>query len=509
MIDNVIPHLHLKMRPRVAFVLMVSFAFSFAQNATELKLQLAAGNVEALFQDDAGYVAASQPYNLRYIVEPIAIAYPESVEQISTVVKAGVNQTLKVVARSGGHSYIANGLGGTNGSLVVDLSQMKNITVDTVTGNAIIEPGNRLGDVALVLNDAGRGLPHGRCTYVGIGGHSGFGGWGFASRMWGMTLDNVLSATVVLANGSIVTASEDSNPELYWGIRGSSASFGIVASLEFRTYAVPSSATAFEFIWEMDIPTASNAFMEFQSWALSGNVPLEFGGEIGFLKGLAYGQVQFAFLGNYFGPADSFNSTIAPFFDKLPIPNTTNVTQGTWIEALTAIAAGNMNTTVLPDTNDTFYAKSLMAPQLSPLTNASMIALVTYLAEVGFNNSDFWHVEVELYGGNQSVINQVDLNDTAFAHRDTLFTFQPYASSPNLLPPYPNSGFEFVDGMISSLTSNMPSDWEWGAYPNYIDDRLPDWQRRYYGSHYDRLQLFKSLVDPFDTFHFPTSIEEL
>lgn len=128
--------------------------------------------------------------------------------------------------------------------------------------------------------------------------------------------------------------------------------------------------------------------MEFQSWALSGNVPLEFGGEIGFLKGLAYGQVQFAFLGNYFGPADSFNSTIAPFFDKLPIPNTTNVTQGTWIEALTAIAAGNMNTTVLPDTNDTFYAKSLMAPQLSPLTNASMIALVTYLAEVGFNNSD-------------------------------------------------------------------------------------------------------------------------
>ncbi|KAJ3888577.1 hypothetical protein GG344DRAFT_67830 [Lentinula edodes] len=434
------------MRPRVTFaLLMVSFAFSFAQNATELKLQLAAGNVEALFQDDAGYVAASQPYNLRYIVEPIAIAYPENAEQISTVVKAGVNQTLKIVARSGGHSYIANGLGGTNGSLVVDLSQMKNITVDAVTGNAIIEPGNRLGDVALVLNDAGRGLPHGRCTYVGIGGHSGFGGWGFASRMWGMTLDNVLSATVVLANGSIVTASEDSNPELYWGIRGSSASFGIVASLEFRTYAVPSSATAFEFIWEMDIPTASNAFMEFQSWALSGNVPLEFGGEIGFLKGLAYGQVQFAFLGNYFGPADSFNSTIAPFFDKLPIPNTTN----------------------------------------------------------------FWHVEVELYGGNQSVINQVDLNDTAFAHRDTLFTFQPYASSPNLLPPYPNSGFEFVDGMISSLTSNMPSDWEWGAYPNYIDDRLPDWQRRYYGSHYDRLRLFKSLVDPFDTFHFPTSIEEL
>ncbi|KAJ3787046.1 glucooligosaccharide oxidase [Lentinula aff. detonsa] len=499
------------MRPAIALALLMVFIVSFcsAQNATELKEQLAMEGIMALFRDDAEYTAASQPYNLRYIVEPLAIAYPTTAEQISSVVVAGVIQKLHVVARSGGHSYIANGLGGTNGSLVVDLSQMKNITVDAVTGNAIIGPGNRLGDVALALNNAGRGLPHGRCTYVGIGGHSGFGGWGFASRMWGMTLDNVLSATVVLANGSIVTASENLNEALYWAVRGSSASFGIVASIEFRTHAVPPTATAFEFTWQMDAPTASAAFIEFQSWALSGDIPPEFGGEIGFLKGQAYGQVEFAFLGNYFGPADSFNSTITPFFSKLPAPVTANVTQGTWIEALTAIAAGNMNTTTQPDSNDTFYAKSLMAPQAVPLTNASMTALVTYLAEVGFNSSDFWHVEVELYGGNQSAINQVKFNDTAFAHRDTLFTFQPYASSPNLLPPYPDSGFGFVDGMISTLTLNMPSDWEWGAYPNYIDDRLQDWQRRYYGSHYDRLRVLKSSVDPLDTFHFPTSIEEL
>jgi hypothetical protein len=486
------------------------FTSSLAQNATQLREQLAAQNITALFQSDAGYSAASTAFNLRYTVRPIAITYPTSVQQISAVVKAGAEQKLNVVARSGGHSYIANGLGGTNGSLVVDLSQMKNITVDPVTKNAVIEPGNRLGDIALTLNDAGRGLPHGRCTYVGIGGHSGFGGWGFASRMWGMTLDNVISATVVMANGSIVTVSEDSNSELYWGIRGSSASFGIVASIEFHTFAVPSSGTGFEYLWEMDIPTASNAFIEFQSWALSGSVPTDFGGEIAFLKGSSYGTVEFAFLGAYFGSAESYNATVTPFLSKLPSnPILANVTQGTYIEALTAIAVGNMNTTTQPDSNDTYYAKSLMAPMNVPLTNVSMTALVTYLAEVGFNSSDFWHVEVELYGGNGSAINQVPLNDTAFAHRNTLFTFQPYASSPNLLPPYPNSGFGFVDGMVSSLTSNMPSDWQWGAYPNYIEDRLPDWQQRYYGSHYDRLQLLKASVDPFNRFQFPTSIEEL
>ncbi|KIK60129.1 hypothetical protein GYMLUDRAFT_226197 [Collybiopsis luxurians FD-317 M1] len=497
------------MRLGLGLLFLPWFAPTWAQNTTELRKHLIAQNITALFQNDTGYSAASTAYNLRYTVAPIVITYPINVQQISSVVKAGAEQNLRIVARSGGHSYIANGLGGTDGALVVDLSQMKNITVDPLTKNAVIETGNRLGDVALALNEAGRGLPHGRCTYVGIGGHSGFGGWGFASRMWGMTLDNVRSATVVLANGSIVTASEDSNAELFWGIRGSSASFGVVSSLEFQTFAVPSSGTAFEYLWDMDIPTATSAFIAFQSWALNGSIPLTFGGEIGFLKGSSYGRVQFAFLGGYFGPAESFNDTVAPFFSSLPSnPIFTNVTQGSWIEALAAFGVGNLNTSTQPDTNDTFYAKSLMAPMDVPLTNASMKAMVTYLAQVGFNSSDFWHVEVELYGGKGSAVNQVPLNDTAFAHRNTLFTFQPYASSPNLLPPYPDTGFSFVDGMVSSMTSNMPGDWDWGAYPNYIEDRLPDWQRRYYGGHYDRLKLLKSSVDPSNRFQFPTSIQE-
>ncbi|KIK60124.1 hypothetical protein GYMLUDRAFT_999945, partial [Collybiopsis luxurians FD-317 M1] len=236
---------------------------------------------------------------------------------------------------------------------------------------------------------AGRGLPHSCCAYIGIGGHSGFGGWGFASRMWGMTLDNIQSATVVLANGSIVTTSEDSNTELFWGIRGSSTSFRIVSFLEFQTFAVPSSGTAFEYLWDMDIPTATSAFIAFQSWALSSSIPLTFGGEIGFLKGSSYGQVQFTFLGGYFGPAESFNDTIAPFFSSLPSnPAFANVTEGSWIEALAAFGVGNLNTSTQPDTNDTFYAKLLMAPMDVPLMNASMRVMVTYLAHVGFNSSD-------------------------------------------------------------------------------------------------------------------------
>lgn len=141
----------------------------------------------------------------------------------------------------------------------------------------------------------------------------------------------------------------------------------------------------------MDIPTASEAFIQYQEWALSGAIPPEFGGELIIEKGLEYGQVAFGFIGNYFGPAENFSATIAPFFNTLPTGDTmilANVTQGTWIEVLAAIAVGDLNTTTQPESKDTYYAKSLMAPQDLPLTNASMTALITYLAQEGFNNSD-------------------------------------------------------------------------------------------------------------------------
>lgn len=71
------------------------------------------------------------------------------------------------------HSYIANGLGGKDGALVVDLRNLGNITIDDAKGTAVIETGNRLGDIAAALGEAGKALPHGTCSYVGIGGHAG------------------------------------------------------------------------------------------------------------------------------------------------------------------------------------------------------------------------------------------------------------------------------------------------------------------------------------------------
>ena len=158
----------------------------------DLKSDLTGAGLTALFPGDSGYQDASKACefyirmlvpisladqifvvdNLRFNVSPAAVVYPESAQQVAAAIQAGASTHTQVVARSGGHSYIANGVGGKNGALVIDLSKLKNITVDNNAGTAVIQTGNRLGDVAQALNDQGRALPHGTCPYVGVGGHA-------------------------------------------------------------------------------------------------------------------------------------------------------------------------------------------------------------------------------------------------------------------------------------------------------------------------------------------------
>ncbi|KAL0063991.1 hypothetical protein AAF712_009059 [Marasmius tenuissimus] len=430
---------------------------------TSLRSQLTQDGVRAVFPDDVGYANATKAYNMRFSVFPVAVTYPNDTQQVASVVRVGAAHGLKVVARSGGHSYIANGLGGGNGSLVVDLSGLKRINFDTVTNTAVIEPGNRLGEVASTLNKAGRAIPHGRCSFVGFGGHSGFGGWGFASRMWGLTLDNIKSATIVLANGTTTEVSDSQHPELFWAIRGSSASFGIVTSLTMNTFSVPPSGTFFQYVWDMDVEQATHAFTSFQKFATDRTLSNTFGGELGVLKGREKGRVAILLLGSHYGTVGEFNETVDLFLSTQPTPDDMTLTSGTWIEVLTAGAAGDLNTTGTEMPRDTFYAKSLMTPEDGLLlTEEAMNAMMKYLAEDGYESDTFWHVEIEIYGGRDSAINAVPLNGTAFGHRNALFTFQPYASTGNFLPPFDNHIFGFVDGMVSSITDNMPRDWAWG-----------------------------------------------
>lgn len=440
--------------------------------------------------------------------KPAAVTYPTSADEVAAVIKAAAANNLPVVARSGGHSYAGNGHGGADGAVVVDLSNLSNISVDSSTNVATIGTGNRLGDVALALNNAGRAIPHGTCPYVGIGGHSGHGGFGFTSRMWGLTLDTITSLDVVLANGSIVTASETQNPDLFWAMRGSASSFGITTSLSVKTFAAPSYAINFQYTWDLTAAAAADALGSFQDFVTS-NIPAELGMELVVGKGSSSGKVNFGLTGSWYGDQQAVNTTIKPFIDSIPSqPTWIDFSgNGTWIDSLIAWGGGSVNTKLKPDSNDTFYAKSLMTPTDQPLTADARTAFMSYLATVGFSSNLNWFMEVELYGGSNSAVNAVPSDATAFVHRDSIFTWQLYASSPTMSPPFPDSGFDFLDDLVGNFTSAMPSDWKYGAYLNYVDNRLQNWQELYYAQSYSRLQSIKSAVDPNNVFKFPLSVQ--
>lgn len=474
----------------------------------DLKSDLTGAGLTALFPGDSGYQDASKAYNLRFNVSPAAVVYPESAQQVAAAIQAGASTHTQVVARSGGHSYIANGVGGKNGALVIDLSKLKNITVDNNAGTAVIQTGNRLGDVAQALNDQGRALPHGTCPYVGVGGHASFGGFGFASRMWGLTIDHIISAEVVLANGTIVTASNTTNSDLFWAMRGAGSSFGITTAFTFATEPVPSSALVFSYSWNAVNATAlAHIISAYQSFVQT-DIPATFDAELTLGKGGSSNTASVEFVGGWYGKPADLNSTVKPFLDQIPQKPTVSITGGTWLESLESLAGSDTLSTSAPDETDTFYAKSLMTPENSPMSAAAINAFASYLTHQGYTSNTNWFTQIELYGGPNSAINAVPLDATSFASRSTLFTIQFYASSSNYSPPYPNVGFSFLDAMVASIVDNSPSDWAYGAYTNYIEDKLNNSQALYYGSHYERLQSIKKEVDPNNVFNFLTSIAE-
>jgi len=476
---------------------LVSFCYAAAANFPG---DLKATGVKAVFPGDASYAGYSQAYNERFTFQPVAITFPSSAQEVAKVVKVGSSHKYPVVARSGGHSYIANGLGGKNGAVVIDLRNLKQITVSS-SGIATIQTGNRLGNVAVGLNDHGRALPHGTCPYVGVGGHSAFGGWGFTSRMWGLTLDTIQSLEVVLANGTVTTVSAQKNGDLFWAMRGSAPSFGITTSITVKTFPAPPSVTIFQYVWTMTPSNAAKAVSAFQQFAKT-NIPKEFGVELVLGKSNSAGHLYFSLTGGYYGAEQGLTSIVAPFLSQVQQPDSTEFTPGSYIDSVKNLGGGSLSTSAA-ETRQTFYAKSLMTPAIS---SKALNAFTNYLANQGSQTNLNWFVEMDLYGGTNSVVNSVPVDATAFGKRDALWTIQFYASSSNDKPPYPSSGFTFLNDMVNTLTSNSPANWDIGAYPNYPDKGLANWQNLYYGPNYPRLESIKQKYDPHNVFSFPQSI---
>ena len=189
-----------------------------------------------LLPTDQGYDAARAIWNGAIDRRPACIARCTGVADVLAAVRFARERELLVAVRSGGH-----GVGGhavCDGGLVIDLSPMKGIRVDPVARTARAEAGVLWGELDRETQVYGLATVGGIVTHTGIGGLTLGGGIGWLMRKHGATVDNLLSVDLVTADGDVLTASEDENPDLFWGVRGGGGNFGIVTSFEYRLHPV-------------------------------------------------------------------------------------------------------------------------------------------------------------------------------------------------------------------------------------------------------------------------------
>ncbi|HEU0024555.1 MAG TPA: FAD-binding oxidoreductase [Thermoleophilaceae bacterium] len=199
---------------------------------------------------DSSYDEHRKVWNGSIDRSPALIARCADVSDVSAAVGFARATDLPVAVRSGGHSF--PGLSVCDGGIVIDLGLMKGVSVDPDARTARAEAGVLIGELDRETQAFGLAVPAGIVTHTGLSGLTLGGGIGWLMRKHGLTIDQLLAADVVTAEGEVVRASEEENPDLFWGLRGGGGNFGIVTAFEFRLNPVGPTVLAGPIFWPME-----------------------------------------------------------------------------------------------------------------------------------------------------------------------------------------------------------------------------------------------------------------
>jgi len=272
-------------------------------------------------REDSDYDAARALYNGMIDKKPLAMARCVDAADVVAAVKAGRQHGALIAIRGGGHN--GPGLGSCDGGLVIDLSAMRSVRVDPAARTVRVDPGCTSGDVDHATHAFDLAVPFGIVSTTGVAGLTLGGGTGYLTRKYGLTVDNLLEADVVLADGSFVTASAQQNPDLFWALRGGGGNFGVVTSFLFKAHPV-GTVYAGPVFWDAaHAKTVMRAYREFLPRA-----PEELGTFVG-LKTVPstdpfprehWGKRACAVISCYAGPIAEGEKTMAALLKAAPAP---------------------------------------------------------------------------------------------------------------------------------------------------------------------------------------------
>ena len=271
---------------------------------------------------DSDYDTARAVYNGMIDKRPRLIARCVDTADVIACVNYAREQNLLVAIRGCGHN--GPGLGTCEDGLVIDLAEMKGVHVDPAKRTVRVEPGCSSGDVDHATHAFGLAVPFGIVSSTGVAGLTLGGGTGYLTRKHGLTIDNLLEADVVLADGTFVTASREQHPDLFWAIRGGGGNFGVVTSFLFQGHPVKT-VFAGPIFWDAALHGAE-VMKRYRDFL--GTAP----GEVGMFVGLKtvppmdpfprehWNKRACAIIGAYDGSAAEGQQALHPLLSKLPAP---------------------------------------------------------------------------------------------------------------------------------------------------------------------------------------------
>ena len=207
-----------------------------SEDAVEVLGEVLSGPV--LAPGDRGYDEVRRIHSGLIDKQPAVIARCAHTADVVDAVNFGRSQGLEISVRGGGHNVAGRAV--TDGGVMIDLSLMKGIHVDPARSTVRAQAGVTVGELDRATGAFGLATPSGVVSTTGIAGLTLGGGIAWLMGKYGMAVDNLLSAEVVLASGEVVTASEDTDGDLFWALRGGGGNFGVVTSFEYRTHPLAS-----------------------------------------------------------------------------------------------------------------------------------------------------------------------------------------------------------------------------------------------------------------------------
>jgi FAD binding domain/Berberine and berberine like len=424
--------------------------------------------------EDAAYEQARKVYNGMIDRSPQLIAKCTDVADVMAAVRMAKTNALRVSVRGGGHN--AAGLGVCDGGMVIDLSPINYVRVDPSARTVLVGAGCKWSDVDHATHTFGLAVPSGIISSTGVAGLTLGGGMGHLTRKYGLTIDNLLSVDIVLADGSFVVANVEENADLFWAVRGGGGNFGIVTSFLFEAQAVDT-VCAGPMLWNLeDAAGVMKWYREFITQA-----PEEMNGFFAMLSvppGPPFPEElhlrkMCGIVWCYQGAMEQANTILEPirsycppafeFFVPMPFPMLQGMFDGIYPPGLQ------------------WYWKADFFSELSDAAIEKHVACASVLPT--------WQSTMHLYPVNGKV-SRVGQADTAFSYRDAIWSEVIVGVDPD-----PANCRKITDWARAYYDALHPFG-AGGAYLNFMMEEGEDRIRATYRGNYNRLAAIKAKYDP-------------